>query len=174
MNSTIAFHDSIRDANLNVVEYNGKVRLTDIPCPAEHNPVKSTCIGYMEVWIDSDDAKLVEFNDKVFSKTEDQIISDIGNYQTTSEAKVKTVSDLKKIIAWMTPADDKCTLYKQLCNLEGFFKEIGGFVIHNPNIKYKMVLSDFCYNEKRDPTNKRVLAVLEKFIKELTPPTATP
>ena len=97
MNSTIAFHDSIRDANLNVVEYNGKVRLTDIPCPAEHNPVKSTCIGYMEVWIDSDDAKLVEFNDEVFSKTEDQMISDIKNYQTTSEAKANTVAILRRL-----------------------------------------------------------------------------
>ena len=147
--------------------------ILELKCKDE-NPAKTTCIGYLEQWIESADANLVPFNEKVFSKTEDQMISDIKNYQTTPEAKAKTVGDLRKIIAWMTPGDGQCTLYKQLCDLEGFFMKDGGFVIHNPSVKYKMMLSDFCHSDQDDPTNERVLAVLKKSIKELTPPaTAT-
>ncbi len=127
----------------------------------------------MQEWIPSELGKLVLFNEKVFKKEEDDMISDIQNYQITPEARVKTVTDLQNIIKWMTPADGKCTLYKQLCNLHGFFKKAGGFVIHNPTIKYKMMLEDYCHSDERDPTNKRVLAVLKKFIKEFTSPAKT-
>ena len=143
--------------------------MRNITCPEEHNPVKKTCIGFVQEWITADLGQRVLFNENVFKKTEDAMISEIKNYQTTPEAKEKTVKDLQKIVAWMTPADDKCTMYKQICNLDGFFKETGGFVIHSPIIKYNMKLEDYCHNEKADPTNKRILAVLKKFIKELSP-----
>ena len=167
--SAIHFLDTIRKAKLNLVVYNSESVMRNITCPEEHNPVKKTCIGFVQEWITADLGQRVLFNENVFKKTEDAMISEIKNYQTTPEAKEKTVKDLQKIVAWMTPADDKCTMYKQICNLDGFFKETGGFVIHSPIIKYNMKLEDYCHIEKADPTNKRILAVLKKFIKELSP-----
>ncbi len=169
MDSSIGFHDSILEAGLSLVKYSKEEKITGLRCKDENDPVKNTCVGYVEEWIVSDDAQLVKFNERVFKKTEDDMINEVKNYQTTPEAKAKTVSDLEKIVAWMTPADGKCTLYKQLCDLEGFFKKTGGFVIHNPNPNYKMMLGDYCHSGKGDPTNERVLAVLKKFIKEFTP-----
>ena len=61
--------------------------MADFRCPEEHNPVKETCIGFMQEWITADLGKRVLFNENVFKETEDAMISEIKNYQTTPEAK---------------------------------------------------------------------------------------
>ena len=156
------------DATLSIVRYS-KTNITDLKCRDEHETPDSTCIGYVEQWISDDEAKLVQFNQKVFEEKEDEMISTIKSYQTTPNAKTSTVADLQKIVTWMTPPDGQCTMYKQLCDLEGFFKKTGGFFIHNPNPNYKMMIAGYCHSGEGDPTNERVLAVLKKFIKEFTP-----
>ena len=175
MNSSIRFHDSVHstDERLSVVKYS-KIITENLRCKEETDPVKTTCMGYLEEWIPGGQAKLVQFNEHVFKNTEDAMISDIKEYQTTADAKAQTVTDLQNIINWMTPPDGQCTMYKQLCDLEGFFKLSGGFVIHNPNVNEKMMLTSHCHSGEGDPTNERVLEVLNKFIKELKPPAASP
>ena len=168
MDSSLDFHDSIMEAKLSIVRYS-KTKITNLKCRDEIETPDNTCVGYVEEWVASDQAKLVQFNQKVFGKQEDNMISDIRSYQATATARTKTVEDLQKIVTWMTPPDGQCTKYKQLCDLEGFFKKTGGFLVHNPNPNYKMMLGDYCHSGEGDPTNERVLAVLKKFIKEFTP-----
>ena len=164
--SSIEFHNALREEKVTVIKYTKK-KIDDLLCKEESSEVKKTCIGYLEEWIPSTEARLKKVNEKIFEKTEDELITTIKGYQTSPAAKQATAADLQKIVDFMTPPDGQCTLYQQLCDLEGFFKQTGGFIVHNPVVRSKMLPEDVCHSGGKDPTNLRVLAVLKKFIKEL-------
>ena len=170
MNSSIEIHDSLRETNLTIVKYS-KEQIKDLKCPREEegSENENKCIGYIEQWITTTGAELIPFNKKVYDEEEESMFTTVKNLQSSAAAKAKTVLDLNKIIDFMTPPAGECTNYKQLCDLEGFFNQDGGFVIHNPSVKYKMMLNDYCHEKDNDPTNARVLEVLNKFVKELQP-----
>ena len=164
--SRIESHDALREGEekVTVIRYTKK-NITGLKCKDEAD--KNTCIGYLEEWIPETQAHLRNINEKIFDEDEDELIAEIKSYQTTPDAKRATAADLQKIVDFMRPPNGQCTLYQQLCNLEGFFKQSGGFVVHNPVVKYKMMPEDVCDSGGKDPTNLRVVAVLKKFIEEL-------
>lgn len=168
--SSVEFHNALRDQKVTVIKYT-KEKITNLLCRDETvEEDRKSCFGYLEEWIPSTEARLEKINEKIYDKTEDDLITGIKGYLTTSDAKQQTAADLQKIVDFMTPPDGQCTLYQQLCDLEGFFKQTGGFFVHNPVVRSKMLPEDVCHSGGKNPTNLRVLAVLKKFIKELNAP----
>lgn len=57
-------------------------------------------------------------------------------------------------------------MYKQICDLQGFFLKKGGFLVADtPEIKENMGLNDKCFDG--EPTTERVLNGLEEIINGL-------
>lgn len=121
-----------------------------------------TCSGFLEKWIDPEEGLFQHVRDHIHNNTIDQLIIVVRGY--TSSGLPQTADDLRKIKTFMTldPTEDK---YRQICDLQGFFLKIGGFLVADvPKIENTTLTGKAgeCYDG--EPTTQEVLSALDRMI----------
>jgi hypothetical protein len=123
-----------------------------------------TCSGFLERWIDTADGEFGHVRDHIAKNTVTELIQNVVQF-TSKEGLQTTIDDLNKIVKFMQPSSPDN--YKQICDLQGFFLKIGGFLINDtPEINENIAKDGVCWPD--EPTTEQVLQGLNNIINGLT------
>lgn len=119
------------------------------------------CSGFLEEWLAKDRAIFKQVRDHISNNTVGKLIADVKNY--TSKAGLSTTAaDLSKIRTYMK-VNPTSNVYRQICDLQGFFLAVGGFLVADvPDVLEETTINGTCWDG--EPTTKEVLDALDQMI----------
>lgn len=119
------------------------------------------CSGFLEEWLAKDKAIFKQVRDHISNDTVEKLIADVKSY--TSKAGLSTTAaDLSKIKAYMK-VDPTRNEYRQICDLQGFFLAVGGFLVADvPDVLEDTTINGTCWDG--EPTTEEVLDALDQMI----------
>ncbi|XP_046860888.1 uncharacterized protein LOC124454124, partial [Xenia sp. Carnegie-2017] len=155
-----------RKYHLKTVDVHNKT-FENVSCGTASN---NTCSGFLECWIDKTLGEFKKPRNHILYGTIKKLVQEVKKITTPQGLNI-TINDIEKILAFMKPTTGN-TMYKQICDLQGFFLKKGGFLVADtPEIKENMGLNDQCFDG--EPTTERVLNGLEEIINGLRKNTAS-
>ncbi|XP_078367375.1 uncharacterized protein LOC144651305 [Oculina patagonica] len=157
-------------AYVNTVEFSSRP-IHGLNCP--ENP-QQVCSGFLEEWVH--DGRFRHLRDAIAggrasvrdlaSRVKNHILRHVPQGGDPTDALRRTVRHLRKIISFMTYGKDEPTEYRQICDLQGFFLNDGGFLVADvPYIAGHIGLESECW--PGEPTTQEVLDGLEYIISYL-------
>ncbi|XP_078364807.1 uncharacterized protein LOC144649224 [Oculina patagonica] len=137
-------------------------------CP--ENP-QQVCSGFLEEWVhngrfrhlrDAIAGGSVAIRD-LASRVKNDILRHVPRGDDSSDPIRRTVHDLRNIQSFMTYGSDEPTQYRQICDLQGFFLNYGGFLVADvPYIAEHIGPESECW--PGEPTTLDVLNALDDII----------
>ena len=152
----IGFLDRVKSGGVRTVLVNPP-QIDGVTCA--NNPADQTCSGFLEEWVGLDIGQFKHIRDRIDAKTIPALIQEVKAF--TPKAFLKTTADnLKAIKTYMEAPPTK---YRQICDLQGFFLNQGGFLVNDvPYILENASLTGECWDG--EPTTQEVLTALDTMI----------
>ena len=118
----------------------------------------TTCSGFLETWLIGN---FQHIRDSIVEDTVEDLINEVIDF-TDGTGLSTTINDLTTIRDYMN-VNPSQNVYRQICDLEGFFLQNGGFiVIDAPAVAENIGIDGICYDG--DPTTQQVLSALNSMI----------
>ena len=134
-----------------------RTQINNISCDQTDN---TSCSGFLETWLIGT-FQHIYIRDSIVEDTVEDLITEIIGF-TDGTALPTTINDLTTIRDYMNVNPDK-NLYRQICDLEGFFLQGGGFIVIDAPRDADNVTLDYVCDEG-DPTTQQVLSALNSMI----------
>lgn len=152
--------------NLQKVQNEGKIKIVTIsPPPIDGvrcgNDPSTECSGFLEEWLTTDKANFKQVRDHISNNTIPALIADVRSF--TSETGLSTAADDLSNIKKYMMVNQTADVYRQICDLQGFFLVKGGFLVADvPYLLEDTDINGICWDG--EPTTKQVLDALDKMI----------
>lgn len=140
-------------------------RIDGVRCGDEDS---TTCSGFLEEWVTN--AQFQQIRDHISNNTVLQLIAEVKAFVPSARWGAVAV-DLTNIKTFMrlNPCND---MYRQICDLQGFFLQSGGFIVADVPSVEELGLDGVCF--AGEPTTAQVLAALNTMIEAFSlPPSRT-
>lgn len=128
---------------------------------------ENACSGLLIGWVERGAGIFQHIRDHIAHKTVRELIDNVVSI-TTKEGLKKTTVDLEKIVTFMAE-DPGEAVFRQICELQGFFLTDGGFLVNGPvEIFLNIPICGRCWNNRYDPepTTADVYFALRKMVAE--------
>lgn len=136
-------------------------QIDDVMC-GDPEANSTNCSGFLEEWVVN--GQFQQIRDHIVSGTVEDLINQVKEF-TNETGWQTTANDLTTIESYMrnNPNENQ---YRQICDLQGFFLQSGGFLVSDvPVIDMTIGINGMCY--PGEPTTEQVLTALEQMINAL-------
>ena len=134
-------------------------QINDVMCGQNDS---TDCSGFLETWVV--DGGFQQIRDHIVHGTVEDLINQVQDF-TNMTGWPTTANSLMTIVNYMNVNPGQ-NAYRQICDLQGFFLQSGGFLVADvPAIEENIGINGMCYDG--EPTTQQVLSALNSMIMAL-------